>query len=162
MTHAGGEVRAQLLGALLGPARDGPLLDELARELRRVVGVQERLRLLESLLPVLVDVDVVVERSAELRRVAALLARHRRDAAPLLPKLVRRELVRHPAVGVARDAAERPLDHRRGGGGAAFPRETRRVGRDPDGTRLLHGPWLERHTIEGVEPSLVRDVLAAA
>src|SRR2546425_581401 len=106
VTHAGGEVRPQLLGALLRSARHRPLLDELPRELRRVVRVEERLRFFEPLLAVLVDVDVVVERTAELRRVAALLARHRRDAAPLPPELARGELVRHPAVGVSRDAAE--------------------------------------------------------
>src|SRR5439155_26545490 len=33
VTHAGGEVGAQRVGALRGSARDGPLLDELAREL---------------------------------------------------------------------------------------------------------------------------------
>src|SRR5881296_1455560 len=98
VAHAGVEVRGELLGALPGAARDGPLLDELARELRCVVRVQEGPGLLEPLLPILGDVDVVIERAAELRGVAAFLARHRADTAPLLPELVRRELVRHPAV----------------------------------------------------------------
>src|SRR6266436_6602842 len=99
VADAGIEIRAELL-------------DELAGELRRVVRVQEGLGLFEPLLPILGDVDVVIERAAELRRVAAFLARHRADAAPLSPELVRRELVRHPAVGMARDAPERALDDR--------------------------------------------------
>src|SRR5439155_2514462 len=135
VAHAGIEVRGQLLGALPGAAGDGPLLDELARELRRVVRVQEGLGLLEPLLPILGDVDVVIERAAELRGVAAFLARHRADTAPLLPELVGRELVRHPAVGVTRDAPERALDDLLRRRRAALPREPGRVRRDPDRAR---------------------------
>src|SRR5580765_4875849 len=148
VADAGGEVRAQLVHALLGTARDRPLLDELARELRRVIRVEESLGLLETLLAVLVDVDVVVERAAELGRIAALLARHRPDAGPLLAEFVRRELVRHPAVGVARDPPERTLDDRLGSRRTALPGEAGRVRRDPDGARLLHRPRLERHVVE--------------
>src|SRR5882724_12191010 len=161
VADAGIEIRAELLGALLGAARDGPLLDELAGELRRVVRVQEGLGLFEPLLPIFGDVDVVIERAAELRRVAAFLARHRADAAPLSPELVRRELVRHPAVGMARDAPERALDDRLRGRRAPLPGEAGGVGGDPDRARLLHGPRLERHVVERIEPALVRDVLAA-
>src|SRR4030095_12659705 len=158
---AGGEIGAELIDALLGGARDGPLLHELAREVRRVVLVEERFRLLEPLLAVLGDVDVVIERAAELGRVAPFLAGHGRDAAPLLPELVRRELVGHPAVGVARDAPEGALHDRVRGRGAPLPGEAGRIGRDPDWTRLLHRPRLERHVLERVEPAPVRDVLAA-
>src|SRR6266403_114396 len=157
----GVEVRPQLLDALLGAAGDGPLLHELAREVRRVVLVEESLRLLEPLLAVLGDVDVVIEGAAELRRIAAFLARHRADAAPLAAELVRRELVRHPAVGVARDAPERALDDRLGGRGATLPGETGRVRGDPYRARLLRRPRLERDVVERVEPALVRNVLAA-
>src|SRR2546428_854760 len=159
VTDARVEVRAQPLGARLRPARHGPLLDELRRELGGVVGVEELLRLLERLSAILVDVDVVIERAAELRGVAALLAGHRRDAAPLPAELVGGELVRHPAVGVAGDPAERALDDRVGGGGAAAPREARRIGRDPDGARLLDRSRLERHALEPGEGGLVRDGL---
>src|SRR6266403_101416 len=124
----GVEVRPQLLDALLGAAGDGPLLHELAREVRRI---------------------------------AAFLARHRADAAPLAAELVRRELVRHPAVGVARDAPERALDDRLGGRGATLPGETGRVRGDPYRARLLRRPRLERDVVERVEPALVRNVLAA-
>src|SRR5438105_11571926 len=161
VAHAGIEVRGELLGALLGAAGDGPLLDELARELRRVVRVEEGLGLLEPLLPVLGDVDVVIEGAAEFRGGAAFLARHRADAAPLLSELVGRELVRHPAVGVTRDAPERALDDRLRGRRTALPREAGGVGRDPDRARLLHGARLERHAGKRVEAALVRDVLAA-
>src|SRR5689334_7178983 len=137
VADAGVEVGAELLHALLGGARDGPLLHELAREVRRVVLVEERLRLLEPLLAVLGDVDVVIERAAELRGVAPLLTGHGRDAAPLLPEFVRRELVRHPAVGVARDPPKGTFHDRVGRGGAALPGEAGRIGRDPDRTRLL-------------------------
>src|SRR3989454_11508004 len=144
VTHARVKVRAQLLHALLRPARHGPLLDELRRELRGVVGVEERLRLLERLSAILVDVDVVIERAAELRGVAALLAGHRRDAAPLPAELVGGELVRHPAVGVAGDPAERALDDRVGGGGGRAPPGARPIGGDPDAAPLLDRARLAR------------------
>src|SRR5262245_8588158 len=161
VSDAGLEIGAELLSALFGAARDRPLLDELTREVRRVVFVEERLGLLESLLAILGDVDVVIERAAELGRIAAFLARHRADAAPLLPELVRCELVGHPTVRVARDATERALDDGLRRRRAALPREARRIGRDPDRTRLLHRPRLQGDVLERVEPALMRDVLAA-
>src|SRR5262244_4150201 len=150
VADAGVEVRGELLDALLGTARDRPLLHELAREVRGVVLVEERFRLLEPLLAVLGDVDVVVERAAELRRIASLLARHRRDAAPLLPELVGCELVRHPAVGVACDAPERALDDRVRRRCATLPGETGRVRRDPDRARLLHRSRLQGDVVERI------------
>src|SRR6185436_11668241 len=73
VADAGLEVCAKLGDALGRAARHGPALDEAGAELRRVVGVEERLALLEAGLPVLVDIDVVVERAAEPRGGAALL-----------------------------------------------------------------------------------------
>src|SRR2546430_12622177 len=131
------EVRAELGDTLARAPGDGPLLDELSCELRGVVGVEECLRLLEGPLAVVVDVDVVVERAPELRGVAPLLPRHRSDSRELRPKLRRREFVRHPAVGVAGDAAIGALHRDLRSAGAALPGEARGVRRDPDAARAL-------------------------
>src|SRR4029453_14497054 len=145
------EVGAQLLGTLLGAAGHGPLLHELRRELRRVVGVREGFGLGQRGLAVLVDVDVVVERAAQRRWIATLLAGHALDDPELPPELLRRELVGHPAVGVARHAAQAALDSRAGGAGAALPRQRGRVGRDPDRTRLLDRSRQEAGLVELIE-----------
>src|SRR4030095_7212090 len=156
VADAGLEVRAELGDALGRAARDGPALDERGAELRRVVGVEERLALLEPGLPVLVDIDVVVERAAEPRGVPALLAGHRRDARPLAAEVVGGHLVRHPAIGVAGDAPEAPLDDGVRGTRAALPREPGRIARDPDRAGPLHRMGLDGHTLELVEGALVR------
>ena len=94
---------------------------------------------------VLVDVDVVVERAAERGRVAPLLARHAPGCARTGRRnSVGRQLVGHPAVGVARHAAQAALDDGVGRAGAALPGEPGRVGRDPDRARLLDRARLER------------------
>src|SRR2546430_7625551 len=152
------EVRAELGDTLARAPGDGPLLDELSCELRGVVGVEDCLRLREGPLGVLVDVDVVVERAPERRGVAPLLPRHRSDSRELRPKLRRRGFVRHPAVGVAGDAAIGALHRDLRGAGAALPGEARRVRRDPDGARALHRPRLERDVLERVEAAVVRRV----
>src|SRR5262245_64029948 len=85
---AGLEIAPELLDALPRAAGDRPALDERGAEVRRVVGVEELLRLLERGLTVLGDVDVVVERAADAVGVAPLVARHHGDARPLAAKLV--------------------------------------------------------------------------
>src|SRR2546428_620690 len=130
VAEPGGGVRAQLLRARLRVAGDRPPLDELRAEIRRVVGVEELLGLLEPGLPVLVDVDVVVERAAEGGRVAAFLLRHRADARELLGELRWAQLVGHPAVGILRDTPVRALDDGLGGARSLLPGEPRRAGGD--------------------------------
>src|SRR5262245_40386872 len=100
VTETGLEVGTQAVDALLGAARRRPALHEGGTELRRVVGVEKGLALLEGSLPVLVDVDVVIEGAPEPGRITPLLAGQGRDARPLRAELVGRHLVGHPAVGV--------------------------------------------------------------
>src|SRR5262249_40037376 len=137
VVEPGVEVRAKLLDALPRAAGRRPALDEARAELRGVVGIEERLALLERRLAILVHVDVVVQGAAQLARVAPLLPRHGGDARPLLAELVGADLVGHPAVGVAGDAAEAALDDRRLGAGAVAPGESGGVAGDPDRTGIL-------------------------
>src|SRR5262245_14589992 len=152
--HAGLEVGPELLGTLPRAAGDRPALDERGAEVRRVVGVEELLRLLERGLPILVDVDVVIQRAADAVGVTPLVARHHGDARPLAAKLVGRELVGHPAVGVPGHAPVGALDGGVAGTAAALPREAGRVAGDPDGVRLLDGTGLERDRLERVIASV--------
>src|SRR5206468_7122314 len=143
----GVEIAAELVDALLRRARDRPALDERGAELRRVVGVEERLRFLEPLVAALADVDVVVERAPDFRRIAAFLARHRADTRELRAKLLGGELVGHPSVGESRHAPEASFDDRIGRAGAALPREPGRVRGDPDRDGVLHGTRLDCETV---------------
>src|SRR5262249_963447 len=159
VTEPGLEIRAQLLDALLGTTGHRPALDEGGAEARRVVRVEELLGLRERRRPVLVDIDVVVEGAAEPTGVSALLARHGLDPRKLPTELIGAELVAHPAVGEAGHSPERALDHGVGGAGSALPGEAGGIARDPDRTRLLHGPRLHRDALEAVELAGVSDVL---
>src|SRR5262249_23553809 len=117
------EVGPEICAALLRAARYRPSFHERRAELRSVVRVEEGLALFESGLPILVDVDVVVERTTDAGGVPTFLARHRGNARPLTAKLVRRQLVGHPAVGQARHASIASFNDRVGCARASLPRE---------------------------------------
>src|SRR5262245_40727757 len=85
---AGLEVGPELLDALARAAGDRPALDERGAEVRRVVSIEELLRLLQRGLTVLVEGDVVVKGAADAVGVAPFVARHHGDARPLAAKLV--------------------------------------------------------------------------
>src|SRR5436853_4650024 len=120
------------MDAFIRSSRRCEAFDEGGAEIRRIVLIEKCLALGESRLTISLDIDVVVERVAEPSGIAPFLARHFKDPAPLPLELRRRDFIGHPAVGVACDAPEAPLDDFVCGTSAVFPGKAGGVAGNPD------------------------------